>query len=279
MVETGKIRANFSTMLAAYPKHDRLPKVIKDYIDSLNAHKAKPTDPDATPCCLQMSHALNAAGQSIYSSSHRRPNPNLGGSYYLGAVDELEHYLTGRYGKTEDIKTGRTEAQMKQYLQGKQGILVFREGYAGAHTELWNKDSIIQKQGAPGGMNEGYVFGRPRILFWEVTEEADANPVPIWLRGWWNVYDGNTYYYYFSDQHGVTYTKVAPAALVAAPPKRPLNEGTVTISATPPHIVINWNPADGGATKESFTRVGWISEREMNGVSNRYSPLFAKKMT
>lgn len=71
---------------------------------------------------------------------------------------------------------------------------------------------------------------------------------------------------------------MAPVVLGAAPQKRPLNEGTVTISATPPHVVIDWNPADDGATKESFTRVGWTSESAMNGVSNRYSPLFAKKM-
>ncbi|HSB64661.1 MAG TPA: T6SS effector amidase Tae4 family protein [Thermoanaerobaculia bacterium] len=278
MAAIAKIRSPFNTILAAYPTNDRLPQLITDYIDLLKANK-NPGDPDPTPCCLQISHALNAAGQKIYPFSYRRQNQPLGGNYYIGSVDELEHYLTARYGRTEDIKIGRTEAEMRRYLDGKQGILVFREGFAGAHTELWNKNSIIQKQGTPSGMNEGALFSKPRILFWEITDEKDANAVPVWLRGWWNVYDGNTYYYYFSDQHGVTYSKVAPASLGVAPAKKTLNEGTVTISATPPHVVIEWNPADGGATTESFTRVGWSSESEMNGVSNRYAPLFAKKMT
>jgi len=277
MVAIAKLRANFSTILAAYPTNDKLPKIISDYIALLKTYM-KAGDPEPTPCCLQISYALNAAGQRIYPFSQRRQNAPLGGNYYIGSVDELEHYLTGRYGRTEDIKIGRTEAEMKQYLNGRQGILVFRQGPYGFHTELWDTDSIKQKQGTPSGMDEKNLFSKQRILFWEITEETDAKPVPVWLRGWWNVYDGNTYYYYFSDQHGVTYSKDAPAALGVAPPRKPLNEGTVTISATPPHVVIEWNPADGGATTESFTRVGWSSESEMNGVSNRYSPLFARKL-
>jgi Type VI secretion system (T6SS), amidase effector protein 4 len=281
MAQTGTIRVKFSTLMSAYPKHNALPSPVQAYLDSLN--KGIPEgQPKNTPCCLQMSHALNATGQKISSRSYRRDNAPIAGNYYIQAVDELEHYLIGRYGRTEDIKkdtTGKTrnEAQMKQYLDGKQGVLVFRSSGAGAHTELWDGKNIIQKAGAPGGMNEQYVFSQPRILFWEVSESADPNPVPSWLPGWWNVYDGNQYYYYFSDQHGVTYTKVAPTNLSAPPQKSPLNEGTVTM--TEHGLVIDWNPADGGATKETFTRVGWSSQTEMNGVSNRYAPLFAKKMT
>lgn len=124
---------------------------------------------------------------------------------------------------------------------------------------------------------------------WRVALEADfrtlaskwasgrtAGPaVPQWVTGWWTVYDGNSYYYYFSDQALVTYTKIRPANAKAAPPKSPLNEGKVTMTAQ--GLVIDWNPADGGATKETFTRAG-ASERDMNGVSNRYAPLSAKKM-
>lgn len=278
MVAIGKIRANFNTIWNKYPTNDKLPDVIDKYI-ALLKKATKVGDPEPTSCCLQISYALNAAGQRIYPFSQRRQNELLGGDYYIGSVDELEHYLTARYGRTEDIKIGRTEAEMRQYLSGKQGILVFRQGPYGFHTELWDGNNIKQKAGTPAAMNERNLFSKPRILFWEITEEKDSNAVPAWLQGWWNVYDGNTYYYYFSDQHGVTYSKDAPAALGVAPPKKPLNEGTVTISATPPHVVIEWNPADGGATTESFTRVGWSSESEMNGVSNRYSPLFARKMT
>jgi hypothetical protein len=55
---------------------------------------------------------------------------------------------------------------MKEHLGGKQGILVFRITGAGAHTELWDGKSIIQKAGAPGGMKEQYIFrGRLECVF------------------------------------------------------------------------------------------------------------------
>jgi hypothetical protein len=89
----------------------------------------------------------------IPTRSFRRANPELpkgSGSYYLQAVDELENYLTGKYGAGEEIKTGSRKdmASMKKYLNGKQGILCFRTSGAGAHTELWDKTRIIQ-DGAP----------------------------------------------------------------------------------------------------------------------------------
>ena len=100
--------------------------------------------------------------------------------------------------------------------------------------------------------------------------------IPQWVTGWWTVYDSNYYYYHFSGQAIVTYTKTKPPSAGATPPRTPLNEGKVTMTGQ--GLVIDWNPADGGATKETFTRLG-SSEREMNGVSNRYGALTAKKMT
>jgi hypothetical protein len=59
-----------------------------------------------------------------------------------------------------------------------------------------------------------------------------------------------------------------------------MNEGDVTIALDAQNtatIVLDWNPADGGATQETFRNV--ITSRDgMNGGSNRYSPLYAKKM-
>lgn len=99
-----------------------------------------------------------------------------------------------------------------------------------------------------------------------------------WANGWWVVHDGN-YYYYFSGQastNRVTYTESRSANARIPPPKKPFNEGKVTL--TTQGLIIDWNPADGGATRETFTRRG-SSESEMSGVSNRYGPLTAKKMT
>ena len=41
-------------------------------------------------------------------------------------------------------------------------------------------------------------------------------------------------------------------------------------------VVIVWNPADGGITVETFSGAT-IGSTSMNGVSNRYAPLYAKK--
>ena len=276
------IRANFDVMWDKYPTHNALPEGIKTYIADL-----KKQDPGSnpTPCCLQMSWALNAAGHTIPRHSFRRPNAVINGRNHIGAVDELEYYLTGRYSRTEDIKkdgSGKTRSvpEMKQYLHGRQGILVFRDPTPGVHTELWDTSTIKQKAGAPGGMNEGHIFSQPRILFWEIANTAnppDEWDLPAWLRGWWVVYDGNYYWYYFSDKGIVTYVKSAPKDSTMAPVNMPLNSGRVTVSETAPHVVIEWNPADGGATVEKFRYWG-NNNREMNGTSNRYSPLFARKL-
>lgn len=282
MSETGKIRINFDTLVAHYPTYSRLPQSLQNFMDGLNR-----ITPGNTPCCVQVSHALNLAGQLIPPKSSRRNNSTIGPHNYILAVDELEQYLSGRYGKGEEIKamqSGKTRslAEMKQYLHGRQGVLLFRNGGAGHHTELWDKTHILQDGNAISGggarMNESNIFGQPRVLFWEVVQEKQGlTPVPQWLQGWWQVYDGNTYYYYFSDQHVVTYTKVKPQNLMYPPVKQPLNGGEVSIVQNALQIIIDWNPADGGATRETFSHLP-SNTASMNGVSNRYAPLVATKM-
>ena len=281
--QTSKIRVNFETVKGNYPTYKTLPPALQSFMDGLNKIK-----PGNTPCCVQISHALNRSGQLIPVNSFRRPNANIGSYYYILAVDELEQYLSGRYGRGEEIKKDssgkvRSLSEMKNYLDNKQGILLFRNDGAGHHTELWDRTHIMQDGKAVSGggavMNESNIFGQPRVLFWEVSEEtAGLTPVPSWLQGWWKVFDGNTYYYYFSDQHVATYTKAPPKDLVSPPVKQPLNEGAVTISTDTTKVVIDWNPADGGETQETFTRSPPIID-SMNGVSNRYAPLSATKMS
>lgn len=272
MSDTGKIYADFDTLKGYYPTYNRLPKDLHDFMDGLG--------PGNTPCCVQVSHALNKAGLQIPHQGYRRANSPIGHYYYILAVDELEQYLTWRYGGGEEIKhKKKTMAQMKEYLNGKQGILLFRDGGAGYHTELWDNDHILQDGNAisSGGarMNESNIFSKPRVLFWEfVGENPYMTPNPEWLQGWWEVWDGNYYYYYFSDQDIVTYTKTKPKSLTAPPVKMPINEGEVDFNDENT-IIINWNPADGGETVETFTKQ---SDTKMSGVSNRYSPLSATKL-
>lgn len=282
MSHPSTIHADFNKLVSYYPTYKTLPAPLQKFMDGLNK-----ITPGNTSCVVQVSHALNKAGLRIPARSFRRANALIDSNYYLLAVDELELYLLGVYGRGEDIKRDaagsvRSLAGMKLHINGRQGILVFRNGGAGHHTELWDKTHILQDGKAVSGggavMNESNIFGQPRVLFWEVAEEkAGVKAVPSWLPGWWKVYDGVTYYYYFTDQHVVTYTKTAPANLGIPPVKMPLNEGRVTISGDAMKAVIDWNPADGGETQETFTR-GSTSADNMNGVSNRYAPLTATKM-
>jgi hypothetical protein len=281
MAQTGKIEVNFDSLKTHYPTYKTLPAPLQKFMDGLN--KVKPGN---TPCCVQVSHALNEVGQVIPPKSFRRENAPIGPYKYILAVDELEQYLSGRYGRGEEIKhlpTGkmRTLVEMKQYLKGKQGILLFRNSGAGHHTELWDDTHILQDGHAISGggaiMNEQNIFGQPRVLFWTVGQDPGLIPIPEWLRGWWSVNDGNMYYYYFSDQHVVTYTKVKPPFINSAPVKTPANEGRVSIATNLMQVIIDWNPIDGGATRETFTRLPTTSE-SMFGTSSRYAPLVATKM-
>jgi hypothetical protein len=197
MSETGKIRVSFVSLKAHYPTYKTLPQPLQKFMTDLG--------PPNTPCCVQVSHALNNAGATIPPRSFRRANSKIGSFFYILAVDELEQYLSGNYGRGEEIKktpTGkvRSLAEMKQYLNGRQGVLLFRNAGAGHHTELWDTSHILQDGHAVSGggavMNETNIFGQPRVLFWDVGEVSIAlKPVPTWLKGWWKVWDGNTYYY------------------------------------------------------------------------------------
>lgn len=288
MSTTGKIAVEFETLLNNYPVYNKLPSHLKNYIDSLNKN-IKEGQPKNTPCCLQVSEALNGCGgdHKIPPRSFRRANPELpksSGNYYLQAVDELENYLTAKYGDGEEIKTGSRKdmSSMKKYLEGKQGILCFRNTGAGAHTELWDKMKIIQ-DGAPSSsgamMNQGYIFGQPRVVFWETTGATSAiGVVPLWLNGWWEVWDGNYYFYFFAPDGVVQYTKAKPTN-TSRPPIRADNIGRYTYTS-PAQLVITWNRVIGGeaACQETFYNAAFGCRR-MNATSNLYSPLVATRLS
>ena len=68
-------------------------------------------DTPNTPCCIQVSHALNLAGQTIPATNPaaRRINNtairvNGVSRNYILAVDELEAWLTLKYGKGLDAR-------------------------------------------------------------------------------------------------------------------------------------------------------------------------------
>jgi hypothetical protein len=54
--------------------------------------------------------------------------------------------------------------QMKAYLSGDKGILLFRTSGAGLHTELWDGNQILQRD-----MDEVNLFSQQRVLMWYCT--------------------------------------------------------------------------------------------------------------
>lgn len=127
-----------------------------------------------TPCCVQVSHALNMAGHlvpQVYPGMRRENSPiKINGRvfYYLLAVDEMEVWLTHHYGPGEVLNDGktakRTATEIKAYLKGRPGLLVMRDATPGVHTEFWDGNGFLQKD-----MAVDHLLGLPRVLFWDVT--------------------------------------------------------------------------------------------------------------
>ena len=59
-------------------------------------------------------------------------------------------------------------------------------------------------------------------------------------------------------------------------PSAPLNRGTYSWTS-PGSLIIDWNPSGGGSTRETFYNAK-PGVTAMNANSNRYSPLYAKKI-
>jgi hypothetical protein len=162
------IPVDFGSLRQYYPERPNLTRELKKFMDSLPS--------GSTPCCVQVSHSLNMAGARIskyYPGQRRTQNPiiriNETDYYYLLAVDELETYLTVTYGAGEEVSKDdaqqrRTPQQIKEYLQGRTGILAFRNAGAGFHTELWDGRQIVQRNMGEG---EDKCFTQPRVLFWD----------------------------------------------------------------------------------------------------------------
>jgi hypothetical protein len=158
-----QISLEWDTVKTAYPMRP-LTGPLKTFMDQITG----------TPCCVQMSHALGAAGAVIGPRSNRRLNSrittSLGTRNYLLAVDEMKWFLENNYGLGEEISTDggrrRTPAEMKAALNGRTGILVFSDLRYGHHTDLWDVDHVHQRD-----ISEA-VFNQPRVLFWDVMVTA-----------------------------------------------------------------------------------------------------------
>lgn len=286
-----RIPLNFATMSRAYKDYLHLPSDIDAWLKAVNAsnlEKWKEKHPDgkgappkrATSCCMQASLSFNATIQPIPKAGSRdRQNETLdGGKNYILTVDEFRAYLTFRYGPTDQVPD-------LQLIKGKKGVLIL----ANSHMEFWDGENWFQSlEGAKlRGGDQTAVIGwadinqQPR-WFWEINDgpgvpSAMLDAIPDWVQGWWTVYDGNYYYYYFHTNGMVNYIGTRPSPKWI-PPLTVGNQGKV--EQTDHGFKIVWN-AKGPPppTEETFIRLNWTSTTEMNGLSNKYAPLFARKMT
>jgi|SRR3954468_2493972 Type VI secretion system (T6SS), amidase effector protein 4 len=187
----GVIPAAFGVLASNYPRRDVQNPALYQYVDQ--AMKTLP----GTPCCVQMSHALNMAGIRIPPRSYRRPNTALtiNGNiyYYLAATDELEKFMMSLCGDggeviNKDLSAKRSIDQIKKYIAGRTGLLLFRFSSVGViapkeefeHTELWDGTKILQRD-----MDERFLFGRPRVLMWDTFDPAS------WLVNYMNKFAGS----------------------------------------------------------------------------------------
>lgn len=156
------VPVHFGTLREHYPRRPGLTPELKKFMDSI----------PGTPCCVQMSHALNMSQQYVPKTfkGARRQNSKItidgDDYYYLLAVDEMEAWLTNRYGEGEVVHLDedgkrRKPSAIKSYLYGYPGILVFRDIGFGMHTELWDGAAIVQEDIAVDKCLSSH-----RVLFW-----------------------------------------------------------------------------------------------------------------
>ena len=131
-----------------------------------------------TPCCVQVSHALNMAGFPVtpgYKGQRRWPDAQeINGVtyYFILAVDEMENFITDRFDTGELLSKKRTAQDIKKYIKGRPGLLIMRDSTPGVHTEFWTGMSFLQTD-----MAVDHLLGLPRVLFWDCTLAP-----PKWLQ-------------------------------------------------------------------------------------------------
>ncbi|HEV7323721.1 MAG TPA: T6SS effector amidase Tae4 family protein [Bosea sp. (in: a-proteobacteria)] len=228
----------------------------------------KPLKGKNTSCVMQLSLGLNSTADTVPQNGAKlRQNTYLMGQYMILSVDELHDWLDWQYGRTDAVPKGDLSS-----IKGKRGILVM----GSAHVELWDGDKWLQ------AMDSRFTTGASAFpyWFWEVNDgtAAGGSTLPGWLLGWWEVYDGNYYYYHFAGSGRVTYIKSKVASRGAPAPKAPTNVGKAVMDDTVHGPIISWaKVGKTPATVEKFTRLNWTSETDMNGRSNNYGELYARR--
>jgi hypothetical protein len=139
--------------------------------------------------------------------------------------------------------------------------------------------TIFEAQDTHLGVNATghFSFGAPGWTHLVRVASGAEVPLPDWPLGWWKVWDGNTWYYYFSADGVVRSSKTAPHN-TRTPPAQAHNTGRYTYS--PPNtLVVTWNQVAGAPKpcQETFYNAA-SGCGQMNATSNLYSPLVATRL-
>jgi hypothetical protein len=168
--------------------------------------------------------------------------------------------------------------------------------HASFHVDVcvgFDGDILLRAAGGQGGKGVGYdiikrvrgtgPYDHNKLLGWidiDIYFDTSATPAAgdatmMWLYGWWKVWDGNYYYYFFGPGGVVQYTKSKPSN-ISGPPIRANNTGTDTYTLN--QLVINWKQVIGAeaACRETFYNAV-PGCQQMNATSNLYSPLVATR--
>jgi hypothetical protein len=168
--------------------------------------------------------------------------------------------------------------------------------HASFHVDVcvgFDGDILLRAAGGQGGRGSGCdiikrvrgtgPYDHNKLLGWidiDVYFDTSATPSASdatmrWLYGWWKVWDGNNYYYFFGPGGIVQYTKSKPSN-ISGPPIRADNTGTYTY--TPGQLVVNWKQVSGAeaACRETFNNAV-PGCQQMNATSTLYSPLVASR--
>ena len=138
-----------------------------------------------------------------------------------------------------------------------------------AHRVLLLNAGVIARDGlAEGQLPPLGAFKPPPML--TGAPERDLR----WLYGWWTLWDGSYYYYYFGPNGSVTYVEKEPNPTAPAP-NNPGNRGTYFFE-TAGKMIVDWTETGGASTRETFYDAH-TGVSTMHANSNRFSPLIAKR--
>lgn len=169
------IPIDFNLFLSKHPYHNEIRALIGEPLKGMVIKNKW------SPCCIQVSYALNNAGAPIVENSYFGPEMGRkvrlfrgGEDLYIIDVFDMRAYLDGRYGEAENYKG--TKQAMIDEIRGRTGIIRFGR----AHVDVWEGERYHQQHrrdlpdSAAWAVSEAGAWGAPSvsqvgIFFWPVA--------------------------------------------------------------------------------------------------------------